>query len=104
MTVATVTAWRVAPGRNADFMELAAKGKAIQESHGGRVRLFQAALAGEATGTISFVIEHDDLAAYSAFTASLEADADWLALFATAFGADSPATMVSHSLVNELEV
>ena len=65
MATALVTQWRVAPGRRAEFIQAAGEAKKIHEGLGGRVRMFGATAAGTASGTLSYVLEFDDVAAYA---------------------------------------
>jgi len=102
VAVALITNWRVNPGRNQEFLGLVGEAKKIHGRLGGRVRVWQAAVAGENSGNIGYVVEHDDLVAYANFTQKLQADPEWQAFLAKAFVANPTGTLLSTSLVNEL--
>ena len=102
MAVAQVFQFRISPGRNQDFNANVAEGKKIQERLGGRVRVWQATAAGPNTGLVSYVIEHDDLAAFATFATKLQADSEWQTFAAKVFTADPSGTLISAALANEI--
>jgi len=102
MAVAQVFQFQINPGKNQEFNAQVAEAKKIQERLGGRVRVWQATMAGPNSGFISYVIEHDNLAAFATFSDKLAADADWLAFVAKTFGANPSARVVAGSLANEV--
>ncbi len=103
MAVAQVVQFQIVPGRNPEFMTNVAAGKKIHERLGGRVRVWAATAAGPNTGTVSYVIEHDDLAAFASFSDKLAADSEWQEFLAkTLQRADPAGTLLGASLVNEL--
>ena len=102
MAVATITQFRINPGRNADFNAQVAEAKGHHERLGGRVRVWQATAAGPNTGVVSYVIEHKDLAAFAAFSDKVATDAQWLAFAAKVFTANPSGTLVSGVLATEI--
>ncbi len=102
MSLAVVTAWRINPGRTADFMEALATSAGIVRRHGGSVRVFQATAAGENTGTVNFVIESEDRHAWADVYDGLMGDPEWQALFSDMNAADAPGVILSQSLANEI--
>lgn len=101
--VRTASRFRVTPGKNQEFQSQVAEAKGIISRLGGRVRVWQATIAGENTGQVAVVVEHDDIVAYANFQQKLTADAGWLALIAKV-GANPTATPVGMSLATELEL
>lgn len=79
MAVGSVHTFRIRPGRLQEFLGLAAEAKKIHEQLGGRVRIWQQAFGPE-SATIAYVVEHDDMSAYGAFTDKLQSDSNWQAL------------------------
>ena len=104
MAVATVTRFQVNPGRNADFMALVAEAKKIHARLGATVRVWNATLAGADSGTVSYVIEHKDIAAYASFSDKLAADAEWQKFLPKAFSANPTSRAVSAALITEAAV
>ncbi|MCP5060237.1 MAG: hypothetical protein GY937_26350 [bacterium] len=88
---------RVKPGQLATYLERVAALKQVQKRVGssGSMRVWQATLAGEATGTVAVGIVHPNLVAYAENTAKLQADAEGQKLLA---GLDAIRTVVSTSL------
>ncbi len=103
MAVAQVVQFRIVPGRNEEFAKNVAAGKKIHERLGGRVRVWTALIAGPNTGIVSYVIEHDDLAAFADFSAKLTADPEWVEFTAKVLGRADPAGLVQGAtLANEI--
>lgn len=101
MAAMTLTAWKVTPGKQQEFLATIAEAKAIHERLGGRVRVWLATGAGPNAGNIWYVIEHDDLAAYASFTQQLQADPEWQTCWAGLQSADPCATLLGNSLATE---
>jgi len=101
MAVATVTAWRPEPGKREELIQLFKNAKVIHERHGGRVRMWAAGMSGPNVGTLTYVIEHDDMAALARFGEKLATDADWQAMVPM-LSAGTPGTIISHSQVVEI--
>ena len=101
MTVATVTTWKAAPGKRDELLKLFKEAKAIHERLGGRVRMWAAGMAGPNFGTLTYVIEHADLAALATFSEKSLADPAWQKLVPALFS-DSPGSIVSHSQATEI--
>ena len=84
MAVVTVTTVTVKPDRFGDFLQDMGRVKTITERCGGRnVRLLTAVVAGEATGTMAFISEADDLAASGAVADKFFADPEGLAVLSS---------------------
>ena len=102
MAVAQVFQFRIRPGRNQEFNAQVAEAKKIQERLGGRVRVWQATAAGPNTGLVSYVVEHQNLAAFAGFSDKLQADSEWQAFVAKVFTADPSGNIISAVLANEM--
>ena len=101
MAVAQVTQFQISPGRNQEFNAQVAEAKGHHERLGGRVRVWQATVAGPNTGLVSYVVEHKDMAAFAAFSDKMGTDAQWLAFVAKIFTANPTGTLVSSALATE---
>jgi hypothetical protein len=104
MAVATVVRFQINPGRQLEFMTLVGEAKGIHEGLGGKVRVWNATIAGPDSGTVSYVIEHKDMAAYASFSDKMAADAKWLAFAAKAFNANPTSRVLSSVLITEAAV
>ena len=103
MAVVQAFQFRIIQGKNQEFMANVAEARKIQEGLGGRVRVWQATAAGPNTGLVTYTIEHDDLAAFAAFSDKLQADSDWLAFAARTLGGTNPTgTLLSAILATEI--
>ena len=103
MAVVQAIQFRIIQGKNQEFMANVAEARKIQEGLGGRVRAWQATMAGPNSGIVTYTIEHDDLAAFAAFSDKLQADSDWLAFVARTLGSANPTgTFMSAVLANEI--
>ncbi|MGB2694820.1 MAG: hypothetical protein WBD55_06480 [Dehalococcoidia bacterium] len=103
MAVAQVFQFRIVQGKNQEFGTQVAEAKKIQERHGGRVRVWQGTMAGPNTGLVSYVVEHDDLAAFATFNQKLAADAEWVAFAAKTLLSGNPTgNLISATLANEI--
>ena len=103
VAVAQVAQFRIIQGKNQEFNANVAEAKKIHERHGGRVRVWQATAAGPNTGLVSYVIEHDDLAAYASFAAKLAADSEWLAFAGKTLQSANPTgALISATLATEI--
>lgn len=102
LAVAQVFQFRVTPGKNQEFNAQVGEAKKLQEKLGGHVRVWQATMAGPNSGLVSYVIEHENLAAFAAFSDKLASDAAWLAFVAKAFVANPAGTLLSAVLANEI--
>ncbi|MDP9238220.1 MAG: hypothetical protein M3P30_12635 [Chloroflexota bacterium] len=101
MAVATVVRFAINPGKNQEFMALAAEAKKIHERLGGKVRIWNATLAGPDSGNVSYVIEHANIAAYASFSDKMGADAEWLKFVPKAFSANPAGRALSSVLITE---
>lgn len=103
MAVAQVFQFRIVQGKNQEFAAQVAEAKKLQERHGGRVRVWQGTMAGPNTGLVSYVIEHDDMAAFAGFAQKLGADSEWLAFAAKTLQSANPTgALISAALANEI--
>lgn len=102
MAVVQLTNWQITAGRNAEFLALVAEAKKIHEGLGARVRVFQATFAGPNTGTITYVMEHNDLGALASFGAKVQADSAWQAFVQKAFTTNPTGRLLSSSVANEI--
>lgn len=103
VAVAQVAQFRIVQGKNQEFNANVATAKKIHERHGARVRVWQGVFAGENTGLVSYVIEHNDLAAYASFAQKLAADSEWLEFAAKTLQSGNPTgTFLSAVLANEI--
>ncbi len=103
MAVVQAIQFRIHQGKNQEFMANVAEARKIQEGLGGRVRVWQATAAGTNTGLVTYTIEHDDLAAYAAFSDKLQADSAWQAFAAkTLLSANPTGNILSAALANEI--
>jgi len=84
MAVVGVTTLTLKPDGYEDYLLLARKSKALVEKCGGKnIRLLAALVAGEATGTMVFTFEADDLASWGAVGDKFMADPEGVALMST---------------------
>ena len=100
MAIAQVAIWRPIPGRFEDFIKVAKQAQKIQERLGAQVRIWQTQV-GHNAGTIAYVIQHPDGAAYGQFIDKLNGDGEWQQLVAS-FQKDPPAEPVQSNLFQEL--
>jgi hypothetical protein len=89
MAVVGVTMLTLKTDGYEEYLGLARKSKTIIEKCGGRnCRLLAALVAGEATGSLAFIFEADDFAAYGAVGDKFMADPEGASLMST--GTASP--------------
>lgn len=100
MAVSTVHTWRANPGKAAAFMAGVVQAKKIHERLGGRVRVVQTVLGGQPM-SIGYVTAFDDMNAYAAFTAALEADKEWQEFWLGAL-TEATAELLGSSLVADI--
>ena len=100
MALAQVAGWRPRPGRYADFINVCNQARKIHQRLGAQVRIWQGQV-GTASGTVIYVIQHPDGAAYGQFIDKLNADGEWQQLVAS-FQKDPPAEVDQSSLIQEL--
>lgn len=99
--VMVVTGVTVNPGMLATYQERVGQGAAMNErlSLSGRMRMWQATLAGPATGNVAVAIEYKDLATYAAENAKISGDAEWQSLLS---GLNDIRTLNTRSLYQEI--
>jgi hypothetical protein len=100
MTIAQVAYWRARPGRFEDFIKAVHQARKIHQRLGGKVRIFEGQLGSDA-GTLAYVIDHADGAAFGQFIDKLNGDGEWQQLVAS-FQKDPPAEPVRSNLLREL--
>jgi len=87
MAVLTVTTATIKPDRFEDYVAQGRQVKAILEKQGGKnVRLLAALVAGEATGSVAFIVETDDFATTGEVMDKFYADPESLAMMASMTG------------------
>ena len=102
MAAGLVYQLRPVPGKMAEFFADIAKGSAVGEKYGGKVRWFQSQVAGPNTGTVTVITEFADLAALGAAMDKANADPDWQAVLAKGQSADASSVILSVSILNEI--
>ena len=100
MAITQVAYWRPRPGRFEDLVEICNQARKIHQRLGGQVRIFQGQLGSDA-GTVAYVIDHADGAAFGQFIDKLNGDGEWQQLVAS-FQKDPPAEPVRSNLLQEL--
>ncbi len=100
MAIAQVAYWRPFPGRFEDLIKTCNQARKIHKRLGGEVRIYQGQLGSDA-GTVAYVIDHADGAAFGQFTDKLNADGEWQQLVAS-FQKDPSAEPVRSNLLQEL--
>ena len=75
MKVINTTQWKIHAGSLPEFLTSAGEYKKVHERLGGHVRMW-VPLSGGQPGTVLYVIEHEDIAAYGAFMKKLTTDAE----------------------------
>ena len=103
MAVVQAIQFRIVQGKAQEFMANVAEARKMQEAMGGRVRVWQGTFAGPNSGVVTYTIEHDDLAAFAAFSDKLQADSAWQAFTAkTLLSANPTGTILSAALATEI--
>lgn len=102
MAIASISSWRTPPERRREFLSRIAEARRFHERHGGRVRVWNNAVAGDDVGVVEYWIEHEDWEAYGRFTAALASDPEYQAWFA-GFTGERPsghvvATRLAHTI------
>jgi hypothetical protein len=99
--VLLVTGVQVKPGKLDAYRERLANGQAIIERLGmkARMRVWQADVAGPATGSVAVGVEYPDLATYVSDQAKLSGDAEWQKLVS---GLDEIRTLGGRWLYQEI--
>jgi hypothetical protein len=100
MALAQVAVWRPHPGRFEDFIKVCHEARKIHQAHGAQVRIWQGQV-GTNAGTILYVIQHADGAAYGQFIDKINGDGKWQQLV-TSFLKNPPAEIAESSLIQEL--
>lgn len=78
------------------------KGSAVGERYGGKVRWFQAQVAGPNAGIITVTTEFADLAALGAAMDKANADPDWHAVLEKGQSVNASGAIVSVSILSEI--
>ncbi len=100
MAIVQVAYWHPTAGRFEDFIKTCNQARKIHQRLGGEVRIFQGQLGSDA-GTVAYVIDHADGAAFGQFIDKLNGDGEWQQLIAS-FLKDPPAEPVRSNLLQEL--
>ena len=100
MAVVSVLSFRPLQGRLPEFLGLCSEAKKIHERLGARIRVLQAG-AGPRPGTITYILEFDDMVKLGEFTEKSNADQENQAFMAK-MGANGPAEVVEHGLASDL--
>jgi len=103
MTLLQTTVTQAKPGRRHDAIAIGIEASKLLERHGADDnRLLVAQMAGEETGAHVFTTEFENGEAWGAFNDSLLADAELEALMTRVERDDSPVTVLSMSIGNEI--
>lgn len=100
--IISVHIWRPAPGQQQTFLAGAAAAKKIHERLGGKVRLRATQFGGSPMSYV-YAVEYDSWAAFGAFGAAVEADAEWQAFWQAA-QANPTSELVSSAVMVEVAV
>jgi hypothetical protein len=102
LTISTSLA-RCVAGRRDQFLGIALEGMKMFERHGAaHTRLLAALNAGQASDVYALTNEFDSNASYGSFVDELYRDPEFESFLARITAADSPVTVVSRTLENEL--
>jgi hypothetical protein len=102
MAVASVYTVRVKPGRFQDTLSLNSEATKIIERHGAQLQVWRQAVGAEPAAII-YVIQHDDMTQYGAFSDKLQSDAEWQRLVERIqTDPDPPTEPISNSLLTEV--
>ena len=103
MSLVQTTVTSAKPGRRHDAIAVALEASKLLERHGAADNRFLVAqMAGEVTGTHVFTTEFENGEAWGEFNDSLLADAELEALMTRVERDDSPVTILSMSMGNEI--
>jgi hypothetical protein len=103
MAVAHVTQWRASPGRTAELLELGRQAAKVNARLGARARMMQSLVAGPNSNIINYIVEFDDMAAYSKWADALATDAEFQGLIAKYLAVPNPVgTSISTSLLRDI--
>src|SRR3990172_2027273 len=100
MALAQVAMRRPRPGRYEDFIKVSNQARKIHQRLGATVRVWQAPVGSNA-GTVVYVIQPPDGAAYGQFIDKLNGDGEWQQLVAS-FLKDPPAEPEQSNLLQQL--
>jgi hypothetical protein len=103
VVVATVSSWSILPGRRAEFAKQLKFARERHEKHGGTVRIWNNAIAGDGVGVVEYWIEHASMDAYGRFSSALELDEEYQNWFAQFTGAHALARVTSTRLLHVLK-
>jgi hypothetical protein len=93
---------RPVQGKIEEFFADLQKGSAVGEKYGGKVRWFQAQVAGPNVGIVTVTTEFSDLAALGAAMEKANADPDWQAVIAKGQSASATGQLVATSILSEI--
>lgn len=102
MSSAIVYQLRPVPGKSAEFFADLAKGSAVGERYGGKVRWFIAQVAGPNAGVVTVTTEFADLASLGAAMQKANADPEWQAVLAKGQSLEATSTVLGVSILEEI--
>ncbi len=102
MAVASVFRVRVKPGRFQDILSLNSEAGKIIERLGAQLQVWRQAIGAE-PDSITYIIQHDDMTQYGAFSDKLQSDAEWQRLVERIQAdPDPPTEPISNALLTEV--
>ena len=105
MAVRSITIFQIKPGRRPEFLKNAAEAKKNLTRLGASFRIAETTIGGPNSGSIIVALEFKDIAAFATFTHKAAGDTKWQAFQAkVAFGPDPATTLVSRSLITDIDL
>jgi hypothetical protein len=102
MTVTSIRAFEVKPGRQEELISVLGDAKRLFEANGSTTRAATTFYGGETTGRITMLNAFNDLTAMSTFLQTIQALEAPNPIAAALAGDDAPATMISASVLNDI--
>ena len=103
MAVASISSWKVSPAGRSEFVRALSEARKFHEKYGGRVRVWNNSVAGDAVGIVEYWIEHDDFEAYGRFSAALATDREYEQWYLRFTGENATGYVVSTRLMLSVE-
>ena len=105
MAVRNISIFQIKSGKRQEFLKNAAQAKKNLTRLGASFRMAETTIGGPNSGNIIVALEFKDIVAFAAFTAKAAGDKKWQAFQAkVAFGPDPATTLVSRSLVTDIDL
>ncbi len=105
MAVLQTFQWRADKGKIPEMYAMFAEAKKHHERLGARVRAVQTIHGGEAALTATYVMEHDDMAAFADFQERSTSDEAWNAFaFDQVVGPNAPGTVIAAALSTDIDL